>query len=314
MKHSASITQVSVFVKIVELGSLAAAAKELEVTPSAVSKSLAQLEQRLGVLLLKRTTRSLTLTEMGKVIFEQATAILSEVENTLNAARQHQHPSGNIRISSSLAFGTKRLPSLITAYLKAYPDVDAHLALDDRMVNLAEDGCDIALRITASTDWGYAARRLATINWVYCSSPGYLAEAGPISSPEDLETRDCLVYPAMTLGGKWVFEGVRAVQVTVRSRLVSNSSLALRDAALSGLGVACLPTYLVCDDVVAGDLVIVAPDYRCAITHHLYAMYYRSRYVNPVVRSFIDFLVAKIGDIPPWDTCLTSGKTTDFMS
>lgn len=304
MKNLASLTQVSVFVRIVELGSLSAAARDLNLTPSAVSKSLAQLEQRLGVLLIKRTTRSLKLTDTGKTIFERANTILADVENTLDAARQHQLPEGELRVTSSMAFGARQLSSLMAGYVAAYPAVNAHIVLDDRCVNLAEEDYDVAIRITAGTDWGYAARKLTTIRWVYCAAPAYLEKHGPIDRPADLANRAGLVYPAMTLSGNWVFEGPDTTHVQVRPRLVSNSSLALREATIEGLGVACLPTYLVADDIVKGMLNVVAPKYQCAITHQLYAMYYRSRYINPVVRSYIDYLVDALHDGPPWDSGL----------
>ncbi len=305
MKNHASLTQVTVFVRIAELGSLSAAARDLNLTPSAVSKSLAQLEQRLGVLLVKRTTRSLKLTETGKVIFERATAILADVENTLDAARQHQRPEGTLRVTSAMAFGTRQLSPLIARYLQAYPAVNANISLDDRCVNLAEEAYDVALRITSGTDWDYAARSLAPIRWVYCAAPSYLARHGPVVHPADVEHRDCLVYPAMTLNGSWAFEGPTGLgYVKVQGRMVSNSSLALREAALNGLGIACLPTYFVSDDICKGALELIFPEHRCAIVHQLYAMYFRSRYINPLVRSFIDFVSDALHDTPPWDVVL----------
>lgn len=304
MKPPASLAQVSVFVRIAELGSLSAAARDLHLTPSAVSKSLAQLEQRLGVLLIKRTTRTLTLTEAGRAVFDRATTLLADVENTLDAARQHQRPEGTLRVTSSIAFGARQLPGLMAGYLEAFPLVDAHIALDDRFVNLAEENYDVAIRITGGTDWGYAARRLATIRWLYCAAPAYLDKHGPIHQPQDLYQRSCLVYPAMTLSGQWAFSGPDTVHVAVKSRLVSNSSLALREATLDGLGVACLPAYLVADDIAQGRLAIVAPAYTCAITHDLYAMYFRSRYINPVVRSFVDYLADALEGVPSWEATL----------
>ncbi|WP_454688975.1 LysR family transcriptional regulator [Achromobacter aloeverae] len=304
MKNLASLAQVSVFVRIVELGSLSAAARDLELTPSAVSKSLAQLEQRLGVLLIKRTTRSLKLTDTGKVIFERANTLLADMENTLDAARQFQCPAGDLRITSSIAFGARQLSSLMAGYLGKYPDVNAQIGLDDRCINLAEEDYDVALRITAGTEWDYAARKLATIYWVYCAAPAHLERHGQVNRPTDLAKRDCLVYPAMTLSGNWVFKGTVVEHVKVKPRLVSNSSLALREAAIDGLGVACLPTYLVADDIAAGRLAIVASEYRCAITHQLYAMYFRSRYINPVVRSFIEYLAERLRGTTPWDAAI----------
>ncbi|WP_225934589.1 LysR family transcriptional regulator [Cupriavidus sp. EM10] len=153
MKSFATLTQMTVFARIAESGSLSAAARDLHLSPSAVSKSLAQLEERLGVLLVKRTTRSLTLTEGGRLFLERATSILSDVENTLDTARQFGHPHGNLKLSSSIAFGTKQLTNIVGRYLEAYPEVNANIILDDRYVNLSEENFDVALRITADTHW-----------------------------------------------------------------------------------------------------------------------------------------------------------------
>ncbi|WP_249189700.1 LysR family transcriptional regulator [Burkholderia ambifaria] len=305
MKNFASLTQMTIFVRIAELGSLSAAARDLNLSPSAVSKSLAQLEDRLGTLLIKRTTRSLTLTDAGRAIFARAGAILTDIETTLDVAREGQLPEGILRLTCSLAFGCKQLTPILGRYLGAHPDVAATIALDDRLANLAEENYDIAVRITGNTDSGYAARKLATIHWVYCASPRYVENHAEICAPDDLMNHTCLVYPAMTVNGAWTFrhhDQIRHIQVD--ARLTSNSSLALREAAIDGLGVACLPTYLVSADIIRGDLKLVVPQYKAAISHTLYAMYYRSKYANALIRSFIDFVVADIGEVAPWDRAM----------
>ncbi|VVE43232.1 LysR family transcriptional regulator [Pandoraea terrae] len=305
MKRFASFTQIAVFVRIAELGSLSAAARDLNLSPSAVSKSLAQLEDQLGVLLVKRTTRNLTLTDSGRIIFERANDILADLETTLDAARQSKNPEGNLRITCSMAFGSKQLTPILGRYLDGNPKVTASIALDDRLSNLVEENYDLAARITSRTDFGYAARKLATIHWVYCAAPDYLDSNEPIRAPTDLVRHRCLVYPTMTLGGAWSFRrGENTQQIAVKTALESNSSLALREAALHGHGVACLPTYLVSPDIIQGALRVVVPEYRSAITHTLYAMYYRSKYANALVRSFIDFVVDDVGAVPHWDRAL----------
>lgn len=307
MKSFATLTQMTVFVRIAELGSLSAAARDLNLSPSAVSKNLAQLEERLGVLLVKRTTRSLTLTEGGRLFLERATSILSDVENTLDTARQFGLPHGNLKLSSSIAFGTKQLTNIVGRYLESYPEVNANIILDDRYVNLSEEDFDVALRITADTHWGYAARKLAPIRWLYCASPEYLANHGRIEDPQDLAHHACLVYPLMTMDGAWTFrQGEHTKHIKVTPRMMFNSSLALREATLDHRGIACLPTYLVASDIINGHLRVVVPEYRAAIVHTLYAMYYRSKYENQLIRSFIDFLANDFGDIPPWERELRS--------
>lgn len=305
MKNIASLAQLSIFVRIAELRSLSAAARELGISPSAVSKSLAQLEEYLGVLLVKRTTRSLTLTDGGRIIFERANNILADLEVTLDAARQSQAPQGHLRLTCSMAFGSTQLTRLVGRYLECHPNTRASVALEDKLNNLVEDNFDLAIRITASTDANYAARKLASIRWVYCAAPAYLDGHPPIRSPHELIRHRCLVYPVMTVDGTWTFLGGGTLQrVPVRPALECNSSLGLREAAIRGHGVACLPTYLVADDIVRGELQLVVPEYRSAISHTLYAMYYRSKYANGLVRNFIDYIVGEIGDTPPWDRAL----------
>lgn len=306
MKNLASLSQIMVFCRIAETGSLSAAARELNVTPSAVSKSLAQLEQRLGVLLIKRTTRSMTLTEGGRALLQRTGALLDTFEEALDEAHQFRsHPIGPLRLTSSVAFGCAQLSSITGRFIEGFPDVQVNISLDDRCVNLAEEDYDVALRITASTEWGYAARRLAPIRWVYCAAPGYLERHGGIHTPDDLAAHHCLVYPSMTLGNAWTFERGDAVQhIKVQARMVSNSSLALLAATLEQHGVACLPTYAVADHILSGKLEIVLPQYRSAITHTLYAMYFRSKYANPATRAFIDFIADELGALPPWDAAL----------
>lgn len=302
MKNFASLTQITVFARIAELGSLSAAARELDISPSAVSKSLAQLEEHLGVLLVKRTTRSLTLTESGKIILEKANSIIADLDTALDAAKQFGRPDGLLKLTSSLAFGSKQLPLLLASYFERFPAVRANVALDDRCVDLAEEEYDIALRITAGTHWGHAARKLAPIHWVYCASGGYLDRHPEIRRPDDIYDHPCLVYPAMTLDKAWTFRKDNETHyVEVKARLTSNSSVALLEAALEGQGVACLPTYVAAKEISSGKLRIVLPEYKCAVVHTLYAMYYRSKYAKPLIRSFIDFIVEHYGEIPPWD-------------
>ncbi|MEM5312556.1 LysR family transcriptional regulator [Paraburkholderia sp. JHI869] len=311
MKSFASLTQITVFVRIAELGSLSAAGRELELSPSAISKNLSQLEEHLGVLLVKRTTRSLTLTDSGRVIFERASGILADLETTLDAARHSKNLQGNLRLTCSMAFGAKQLTPVLGRYLDAHSEVSASISLDDRLTNLVEENFDVAVRITSRTDSSYAARKLATIHWVYCAAPGYLDANESIHKPADIRRHRCLTHPAMTTEGAWTFRGKNDSQtVTIRSVLDSNSSLALHEAALQGKGVACLPTYVVASDILKGALQIVLPEYCPAETHTLYAMYYRTKYANALVRSFIDFVVDDIGRIPPWDREL--GEVVDF--
>lgn len=303
MKTFASLPQILTFVKIAETGSLSKAARDLCISPSAVSKSLAQLEDRIGVLLVKRTTRSLMLTERGLAFFEKASSILNDMEQALDEANQFKkRPMGTLRLTCSIAFGCAQLSSAVGQYMELYPDVNIHISLNDNIVNLSEENYDIALRITNTDEWGYATTELAPVHWVYCASPDYIDKHEPLTDPEDLKNHKCLVYPVMTANGAWTFQEQEKVrQIKIKGRLVCNSSLALLAAALEGQGIACLPTYVACKSILNGELQIVLPAFRSASVHTLYAMYFSSKYKNPLIRSFIDFLIENWGPIPPWD-------------
>lgn len=303
MRGIGSISQLMAFAKIVETGSLSKAARELNLTPSAVSKSLSQLEERLGVLLVKRTTRSLSLTDQGYAFFEHARVLLEEIERAIEETNRFRtRIEGTLRITSSIAFGLSQLQPLIGRYMEAHPHVTIILSLDDRFVNLAEEQYDIAVRVTAARDWGYAARNLGPIRWVYCASPRYLEKHGEPVRPGDLAGHRCLAYPAMTPNGVWSFRKDDQVEeIKVDPIMICNSSSAILQAVLSGQGIACLPTYIASRSIVERKVSLVLPQYRAAISHTLYAMYFKSKYANPVIRSFLDFVAKEIGDKPPWD-------------
>ncbi|WP_019643486.1 LysR family transcriptional regulator [Novispirillum itersonii] len=312
MRHSTSLSRLEIFVRAAELGSLSKAARVLGVTPSAVSKGLAQLEAELGATLLKRTTRRLSLTEVGAVMLDRASAILRDTDAAITAAMQFRRPGGVLRVTCSVAFGCTQVSRLLRAFSEAYPEIDVVLTLEDRCVDLSQEDFDVALRITARQDWTDPARRLTAIRWVYCAAPEYLDRHPAVSVPQDLAGHTCLLYPEMTGGAEWGFvrddgdggngpgQAERPLTVPVRGRVVSNSSLALAEMALDGCGVVCLPDYVAGPHLAAGRLRRVLPQYRARTEHTLYAMYYRSRFSNPAVRVFIDFMAERLGADHRW--------------
>lgn len=306
MRSLGSISQIIAFAKIAETGSLSRAARELNLTPSAVSKSLSQLEERLGVLLVRRTTRSLSLTDQGLTFLNHAQALLEEIERAAEETHRFRtEPKGTLRVTSSIAFGLSQLEQIIGRYMEAYPQVTVVLSLDDRFVNLAEEQFDVGVRITSARDWSIGSRVLAAVRWIYCASPRYLSMHDMPARPQDLQAHRCLVYPAMLPNGVWTFrKGRRVEEVKVDPVMICNSSSAILQAALGGRGVACLPTYVAAGSIVAGDLVPVLPGFRAAMSHTLYAMYFDSKFHNPIVRSFLDFVTADIGAAAPWDEAL----------
>jgi DNA-binding transcriptional LysR family regulator len=290
------------FVKVVENGSLSKAARSMGLTPSAVSKALAQLEGQLGTTLIKRTTRHIALTEGGAMMYERATAILRDADCALHEALQYRQPSGVLQVSCSVALGCTQVSRLVREFTAQYPEIEVSLNLDDRMVDLASEGNDLALRITSRDDWDFPGRKLAPIHWLYAASPQYLKSHAPVRTPTDLQHHACLLYPAMTEHRQWSFAcNGESQSVKVRCRAVSNSSLALAEMALDHCGIVCLPAYVAQRHLDDGSLHLVLPQCAPKSRHSLYAMYFKTRYSNPAVRVFLDFLGAKFQDGAPWE-------------
>ncbi|WP_312689420.1 LysR family transcriptional regulator [Kosakonia sp.] len=296
-----TIKQIEMLVKISEGKGLSEAARLLNLSPSAVSKALAVMEENLGVPLIQRTTRTFQLTDAGEYFVSRATELLKEFDDIVNTTCGYfNHPHGALRITCSVAFGYAHLVDIFNEYRKKHHDVELILDLDDHLTNLNENNVDIALRITATPPQNYAARKLSKISWLYCAAPDYLARCGTPTRRAELVSHDCLVYPGLT-------PPLRITDMTIahphcdikpRTPVQANSSLLLLKAALSGQGIAWLPSYLISQHLESGELVALKLDGKYAYpTHSLYALYFPSKFRNPKVRSFIDFLVE---ENQPW--------------
>lgn len=303
MSAPISLKHLEVFVKIIDCGGLSEAAAQLSVSPSAVSKSLAALEDLLGTTLIKRTTRSITLTDAGQYLFNRANKLIKEFDDTLNTTSSYyNNPQGELRITCSIAFGYARLVNLVDKYRANFPDVNLYIDLNDNFINLNESDFDIALRISTSPPQNYAMRKLAPVRWAYCATAGYLSKKGMPGKRTDLVTHDCLVYPGLTPQIKTTDEHERQHLLKMRTPIQANSSLVLLKSVLENQGVAYLPTYLIGDHIQKDELTPLLLDGIITYdTHTLYALYFPSKYSNPKVRSFIDFLVGELSPQPAWD-------------
>lgn len=206
MLSSGTLSQLSVFVRIVETGSFTKAAHELGLSRSAVSKSLSKLEEQLGKVLIKRTTRNIFLTEQGEAVFNRAISLLEECEDMFSQVRSFSEPEGHLRLSSSVAYGANILPELITSYQKKYPLVKFHVNLNDNIINLSETNFDMVLRITKKLTESESNYYLGKINWIYCCSPQYLTGKPEIKMPTDLIHHRCLTNPVMAYHDNWIFQ------------------------------------------------------------------------------------------------------------
>jgi DNA-binding transcriptional LysR family regulator len=285
-------TGMAVFVRVAESGSFTATARYFGMSPAMVSTHIRTLEKRLGVRLLNRTTRRVSTTEVGQNYYEQCLRILYEVEEAERAASDLQTaPRGRIRLTAPMTFGTRQLGPLIAAYLKSYSDVSVELSLDDRKVDLIEEGFDLAIRVGQLADSRLIARRITVAQAILCASRDYIAEYGVPKSPRDLVGHNCLTYTHSSSRSEWSFggSGGTAETIQVSGRFSANNGDALRRLALAGLGVILAPDFIVEDDLKAGRLIALMPAYT-AIPFPFHAVYPHSRYLSAKVRTFVDFL------------------------
>ena len=280
------------FAHVVKVRSFSEAARRLDVSKSRVSKAIARLESSLGVRLLHRSTRSLSLTDVGEAYFEHCDRILEEVgQADTTISRLHQEPRGKLKISAPVAFSTMHVASALPDFMALYPDLTVDLTISDRLVDLAEDAYDLAIRLTAQPPDTLAARPLRPLRRVLCAAPDYLERHGTPRRPDDLARHNCLVYPQGESLGNWAFEiEGRSVQMPVRGTVRSNSTETLLQLARQGVGIVAMRDYTVTPDLAAGRLVEVLRAFAPASTAQLYALYLPNRHLPPKARVFIDFL------------------------
>jgi DNA-binding transcriptional LysR family regulator len=268
-----------------------------------VSRQVGALEAELGARLLHRTTRALTLTEAGRSYFAQAARILADLaEANASVGQLQAAPRGRLRVSAPMSFGFLHLAPAVPDFLDRYPDVEIDLAMNDRYVDLVDEGFDMAVRIGKLEDSSLVARKLAPARRTICAAPAYLQARGVPASPDDLKAHECLCYSNVGLSQEWRFvrpDG-RPWPVEVRGRLHANNGDALRAAALRGFGLAVLPSFLVGRDFQSGALVSVL-DAFMAQDSGVYAVYPHARHLSPKVRAFVDFLADRFGPDPYWD-------------
>ena len=297
------LAAIEAFVRVVEAESFSQAARRLRSSKSAVSRNVGALEFELGVRLFHRTTRSLTLTEAGRGYFERATRILADLEEANLAVSQLQSaPRGRLRVSAPMSFGFLHLAPALPDFLARYPEVAVDLAMNDRFVDLIDEGFDVAVRIGAMEDFSLIARKVAPIRRVVCASAAYFNSRGLPLSPDDLKGHDCLLNSNIASSQEWRFTALdgKSWPVEVKGRLSANNGDALRAAALKGLGIVNLPTFIVGGDLQAGALV-TALDKFITQDMALSAVYPHSRHLSPKVRAFVDFLADRFGPRPYWD-------------
>ncbi|EYS87944.1 LysR family transcriptional regulator [Cupriavidus sp. SK-4] len=298
------IGDIGLFLRVLDLGSISAAARSLDLSVAVASQRLQRLERELGVRLLHRTTRRLHATPEGVVLAEQGRALVDDLEALGTSLRQAgTGVSGTLRVTTSSSFGRLYISPLLPEFLAQHPGLTLSVNLTDNVLDLVSAGFDLAIRIGALDDSTLVARRLANNRRLLCAAPDYLRRRGTPRTPQDLAQHDCLVLVG-SQGRQDVWrlgDGAGGeIAVRVRGRIEANSGELLSDAALAGFGIALHSTWHVCADLRAGRLVQVLPDYPLADTG-IYAVMPQRRLVPPRVRAFVDFLARRFGDNPPWE-------------
>lgn len=299
----ADLNQLAIYARVVDAGSFAEAARRLGTSRSVVSKAVAKLEKALDARLFNRTTRHLSLTEIGQVVAAHAGRVLEELDQLEQVIGSiNDEPRGVLRVSASVAFGTLHVAPALADFLTAHPDLKMELTITDRLIDLAEDGYDMAIRVTAEPPLPLVARKLAPVRRRVCGTPAYFAKHGLPLTPADLVRHNCLDYTRSGEQGLWRFNGPHGeIDVPVSGSLHVDDDEALSQAVLGGLGVALLPTFIVGEALQAGRLQAVLSEY-VPIERYVYALYLPTRHLPAKVRAFIDFLIARIGPNPYWDS------------
>lgn len=302
---SENIFRMLAFAKVVEANSFSTAAKLLNLNKSVVSRHIQLLEKSLGMRLLNRTTRSLSLTDEGCLVYEHCARIVEELESLdSSVSRLRSEPTGTLRVGTSVAFGTLHLTTLVLEFMRQYPKIKVHLSLNDRYANLAEEGLDLAIRLGMSNDTSVVAKRICNIEYALCAAPTYLYEHGRPALPNDLLLHNCLFYSHINDQAKWYFKRDESVEmISVSGNFIATSSISLKEAVMAGIGISLLPTFVSGPELAAGDLERLMSDYTPigSFGQAIYAVYFQNKYLSPKVRVFIEFLISRLSPKPYWD-------------
>lgn len=296
---------VQTFLKVVETGGVTAAAAELRLSKSVVSKRLSDLEAALGVALLQRSTRRVAPTEQGRIFYEQMRGALHAIDEAIEAVADRTGPlSGRLRVTAPMSFATLHLGPMLADFARLHPGLQLAIDLDDRMLDLVESGYDLAIRIGRLPDSSLIARKLCESRRVICCSPAYARERPLPETIAEIAAHHCIDYANAHASRLWQFApqapDMAPRSVATHSYLIANNGEVMRDFAMAGLGLAVLPLFIAADGLRDGTLIHVLPNER-PLSDIIYAVYPSTRHVSRRVRALVDYLGQRLANGSPWE-------------
>lgn len=294
------VTELNALIKIVQTGSFTKAAKNLGTTKSYLSRVLTQMEARLQARLLDRTTRSVSLTEVGREVYERAVGIMAAMEDIERMAQDlHREPRGLLKISCGVEFGMIAVHRWIASYLELHPKVMLEADFSNRIVDIVHEGFDLAIRVGKLPDSSLAARKIGDLAYGLFASPAYLAKAGRPASPQDFSQHQLIFFSGGSHRSGWsLSKGAVTEKISPQGRLIVNNSFVVKDTLLSGLGIGLLPFMIVKDELKQGRLEVVLSEWKSPDIP-VHAVFPSTRYLTPKVRAFIDLAIRDFERIEP---------------
>ncbi|MDT8388432.1 MAG: LysR family transcriptional regulator [Thiogranum sp.] len=285
-----------IFSHVVEAKSFSAAARRLGIAKSAVSRHISLLEKSVGVRLLNRTTRRLNVTEIGETYYQSCARIVAEAEDaTRRISRLQDQLSGTLRVTSPIIFGNRYIAPLLADFMRLHPSLNIELLLEDQLVDMVESGIDVGIRVGWLKDSGLVARKIGDSPRLLCASPDYIERRGKPEKPEQLSEHDSIIFTLLPTPYRWCFvKNRKEKRIQVKGQVKTNNADAVRSFLVNGAGMAILSDFLVADDIKAGRLVQLLPDYDCG-SAGIYAVFMDRRYQQLKVRLFIDFVNQELG-------------------
>ena len=291
------------FIEVVQQGSFAKVARSRNIDPSSVSRAIAKLEAELGIRLFQRSTRKLEITEIGEIYFQKIVPLVDELESAQQIAIDtHQKPQGNLRVTASSTFAQQRIVPLLPQLAKLYPDLSIELILTDFYLDLIEERIDVAIRLGTLQDSSYMVKHLRKMKFYICVSSDYLDKYGQPQTPQDIKNHNCLLFPRARHNLDWLFKDKteKITEIKIRGKYLLTNSLAIKQCAIAGMGLALLPDWLVDRELKSGKLIRLFAEYDVTATNFdssIWLLYPSRAYIPAKTKVFIDYIFDNLGKV-----------------